>query len=167
VTAVHVEVVDVGAECFADPQPVHCQQADEGVVAWRAEPGLDQEGAEFVAVQTQGAGLRVDLRSAHVGGRVPLQPSLEVAVAVEAAQRRQSSRHSGAHQSFVFHRAGEDLQMGSAHVEQAEPVVRAPAGEQAQIGRVAHSGVAGVAGQEPGDRAPLAYLEWVLIGDER
>jgi hypothetical protein len=56
--------------------------------------------------------------------------------------------------------------MGPAHLEQAEPVVGAPVGEQAQIGRVAHPGVAGVAGQEPGDRGTFLYLERVFVADK-
>jgi hypothetical protein len=167
VTAVDVQVVDVGAERFADPEPVHRQQVDERVVAWRGEPGLDQQGAELVAVQAQGPGLGVDLRSADVGGWVPLEQAFEVAVAAKAAQRRQPPRHGGAHPSFLLHRAGEHLQMSTAHLEQAEPVVGAPTGEQAQVGRVAHPGVARVPGQEPGDCTPFSHLERVFVADKR
>jgi hypothetical protein len=72
---------------FANSEPVHGQQRDEGVIAWRAEAGLDEKGAELVAVQAQGPALGIDLGSADVGGRVPRQKSFEVTVAVEAAQR--------------------------------------------------------------------------------
>ena len=165
-TAVDVQVVDVGAERFADPQAVHGQQRDQGVIAGRPEAGLDEEGAEFVAVQAQRPGLGVDLRAADVGGRVPSQESFDVAVAVEAAQRRQTASHGRAHPTLLFHGPGEHLQMGAAHFEQAEPVVGAPAGEQAQVGRVADPGVAGVAGQEPGDRISFPNVERVFVTDK-
>jgi hypothetical protein len=61
--------------------------------------------------------------------------------------------------------AGEHLQTGAAHVEQAEPVVGAPGGEQAQVGRVADPGVAGVAGQEPGDRVSFSNVKRVFVAD--
>jgi hypothetical protein len=41
VAAAAVEVGDVGAECLADPQPVHRQQRDQLVVSSCAESGLD------------------------------------------------------------------------------------------------------------------------------
>jgi hypothetical protein len=45
------------------------------MVAGRAEASLDQEGAQLVAVQPEGARLVVDLRPADVGRRVaPDQP---------------------------------------------------------------------------------------------
>jgi hypothetical protein len=56
--------------------------------------------------------------------------------------------------------------MGATHVEQAEPVVGAPDGEQAQVGRVADPGVAGIAGQEPGDRILFANVERVFVTDK-
>lgn len=53
--SVHVHRLDVGAECLADPQPVEGQQRDQRVVAFGTEPGLDEQRAEFIAVQAQGA----------------------------------------------------------------------------------------------------------------
>ena len=55
VPAFAVEVLDVGAERCGDAQPVHRQQRDQRVIAWAGEPGLDQQSAEFVAVQPEGA----------------------------------------------------------------------------------------------------------------
>jgi hypothetical protein len=40
------------------------------VVASAAEAGLDEERAQFVAVQPEGGGLVVLLRSTYMGGRV-------------------------------------------------------------------------------------------------
>jgi hypothetical protein len=69
--------------------------------------------------------------------------------------------------TVVLHGASEYLQMSAAGVEQADPVVGAPAREQAQVGRAAHQGVAGVAGQEPGDRISLSNAERVFVTDGR
>ena len=45
----------VGAERFADPQSVEREERDQRVVTGWAEPGLDEETAEFVAIETEGA----------------------------------------------------------------------------------------------------------------
>jgi hypothetical protein len=52
---IHVQVADVGAERFGDAQPIQRQQDDQGVIACGAEPGLHQQGAEFVVVQPESA----------------------------------------------------------------------------------------------------------------
>jgi hypothetical protein len=60
------EAFDVGAERFGDPQPVQGQQRDQGVFAATGQHGGDQEGADLVAVQTNGPGLLVEFRSADM-----------------------------------------------------------------------------------------------------
>jgi hypothetical protein len=83
---------DVGAERFADLQPVHLQRDDQRLIAaCTNRPGLYQQAAELVAIQAEGAGLVVDLRVAHVCCRVLLHDPFDMAVAVEAAQRRQAA----------------------------------------------------------------------------
>jgi hypothetical protein len=106
-TAVDVQVVDVGAEGFADPQHVHGQQRSQGVVARasRARPG--RAGRRTRCGPSRGARLRVDFRSTHVRRQVPLQKSLEVTVAVEAAQDRLPSRHRRSHPTLWLHRPGD------------------------------------------------------------
>jgi hypothetical protein len=69
VAALEAEVLDVGAGGFGDPQPVQGQQGDQGMLACSPEPGGDQQGAEFVAVQGDGMGLIVHPRTAHVRSR--------------------------------------------------------------------------------------------------
>lgn len=54
----------------------------------------------------------------------------------------------------------------SAHLQQREPTVAAPVCEDAQVGGVAGAGVAGVAGQEPGDRHSLGELDRILVGHQ-
>jgi hypothetical protein len=56
--------------------------------------------------------------------------------------------------------------MGTLDVEQPHTLVRAPFGEQAQIGGVADPGGAGVASQEPGHRHPLGDLVGLAVADE-
>ena len=54
-TTFGVEVLDVGVQRFGDAQPVHRQQRHQRVIAGRAKAGLDEQGAELVAVQPEGA----------------------------------------------------------------------------------------------------------------
>ena len=49
------QVIDVSVQRFGDPQPVQREQRHQRTVAQIAEAGLDEEGAEFVAVQPEGA----------------------------------------------------------------------------------------------------------------
>ena len=58
--------------CVTTVQAVEGQQRGQGMVACRAQAGLDQERAQLVAVEAEGAGLVVDLRTADVGGWVAL-----------------------------------------------------------------------------------------------
>jgi hypothetical protein len=48
-----------------------------------------------------------------------------------------------------FHVAGEQLDVGTAGLEQVELVLLAPAGELAQVQRVSLTGQAGIASQKP------------------
>ena len=52
--ALQAQVLDVGAGCLGDPQPVKREQRDQRMLGLWAEPGGDQERAEFVAVQRDG-----------------------------------------------------------------------------------------------------------------
>jgi hypothetical protein len=49
-----VEVLDAGAGCLEDPQVVQREQGDQAMPGRRSEAG-DQQRAEFVAVQGDGA----------------------------------------------------------------------------------------------------------------
>ena len=59
------------------------------MVASAAESGLDEEGAEFVAIQAEGGGLVVLLRATDMGRWVAFDEAFLEAVFVEAADRRQ------------------------------------------------------------------------------
>lgn len=118
-----------------------------------ADAGLDQEGAQLVAVEAQGAGLVVDLRAAKVHCRVAGDDLFLLAVPVEAGQGGQPPGHGGGHQPLFLHPPAEQFQVGPADVEQAQVRLPAPSREQAQVGGVAGPGVPPVGGQEPGHRA--------------
>jgi len=56
-------------------------------------------------------------------------------------------------------------EMGTADLDQPEPVFGAPRREQTQVGRVADPGVAGLPGQEPGDRISFSNVERFFVTD--
>ena len=66
VTAIHAYRLDVRAERFADPQPVEGEERDQRVITRGTKAGLDEEAAELVAVQPEGAGLDIDLGASDV-----------------------------------------------------------------------------------------------------
>jgi len=74
-SALILEILDLGAECLGDPQPVQRQPAHQRMVPPTAQTGLDQEGAELVSIKPEGMGLVADLRAAHVRGRVAIDHS--------------------------------------------------------------------------------------------
>jgi len=49
------QIIDVSVQGFGDPQPVQGEQSDQRAVTEITEPGLHEQGAEFVAVQAEGA----------------------------------------------------------------------------------------------------------------
>ncbi len=67
--AFHPEMLNVGVQRFGDPQPVQGEQTCQGVVAATGEAGLDQEHAEFVAIQPGGVRLVVQPGAAHMHRR--------------------------------------------------------------------------------------------------
>jgi hypothetical protein len=136
------------------------------MIARRSESGLDQEGAELVAVQTQRPGLIVDLGPANVEGRVPLDELFLFAVAVEAGQGGQTPGDGGAHPAGLFHPAAEQLEMGSTDREQRQAALVAPGGEDPQIGGVAGPGGPAVAGEEPGNGRQLGPADRIVDDED-
>jgi hypothetical protein len=151
---------------FADPQSVEREQRGQGVVPSRAKAGLDVEGAELVAIQSQGPRLVVDLGAAHVERRVAVDELFLFAVSDERRQGRQPPAHRGPHPSVLFHPTGEQLQVRSTHGEQGERPLPTPRGEQPKIGGVAAAGAPDVTGQEPGDRDSFGSGRRILNDDE-
>jgi hypothetical protein len=49
------QIIDVSVQGFGDPQPVQREQRHQRTLAEITEAGLDEQGAEFVAIQPEGA----------------------------------------------------------------------------------------------------------------
>jgi hypothetical protein len=133
VPAVLAQVLDVGAGGFGDPQPVQREQGDQRVLERRAEPGGDQQGAEFVAVQGDGMRLVVDPRPANVGGWGVLEKFFFDGVPVEPGDGAQPPGDGGAGAASGFEIAGKGLDVGAADGEQVQGTDAAPGGELAQV----------------------------------
>jgi hypothetical protein len=142
--------LNAGASGFGDTQPVERQQRDQRVLVWRAQPGGDQQRAEFVAVQPGGVRLIVQTRSAHVSGRRMIQHVFLDRVPVEPSDGAQPPGDSGPRAASGLQIAGETLDVGAAGLEQAQVVLVAPARVLTQVQCVRFAGQAAVAGQEPG-----------------
>jgi len=85
VAALEAQVLDVGAGGFGDPQPVQGEQRDQRIIAWRAEPGGDEQRAELIAIQRDGVRLVIDSGPSHVGGGRAVQEPFFDGVLVEPA----------------------------------------------------------------------------------
>jgi hypothetical protein len=110
------------------------------MLAWSAETGLHEKPTEFVAIQTEGSGFVVDLRSADVRGRVAVKESFVVAVLEQPRHRRQSASDGGLHPTSGLHLPAKDLDVSAFHLEKLEPVRHAPRSEQTKVGAVADEG---------------------------
>jgi hypothetical protein len=82
--ALESEVLDVGPDGFGDSQPVEGQHADQCVISGAGQPGGDQQGTDFVAVQAGGVGLVVQAGSAHMSRRRHRDQAFLFGVPVEA-----------------------------------------------------------------------------------
>jgi hypothetical protein len=60
--------VDVGAECFGDPQSVDREQGNQRVLVRCTEAGGHQQRADLVTVQADGVGFVVQSESSNVHG---------------------------------------------------------------------------------------------------
>jgi hypothetical protein len=101
VPAFQAQVLDVRSGGLRDAQPVEREQGDQRVLGGRAEPGGDQERAEFVAVQGGGVRLVVQPGAADVrGGRVVEELFLDGRAKVSMSARRteKSGRDRARHQ---------------------------------------------------------------------
>jgi hypothetical protein len=69
VAALGSQVFDIGAGGLGHPQPVQGEQGDQGVLGRGAEPGCDEQRADFVAIEAGGVGFVVDPRPSDMHGR--------------------------------------------------------------------------------------------------
>ncbi len=140
VTAFVAEGFDVGAGGLGHPQPVQREQGDQRVLGGGAEPGSDEQGSDFVAVQADGVGFIVGPRPADVGCRGMVEQVFLDRVPVQAGDGGQPAGDGGAGPSGSFEVAGEQLDVSTARREQAQLPLAAPGGELAQIQRVSLPG---------------------------
>jgi len=133
----------------------------------RPEPGGDQQGTEFAAVQGDGMGLVVHSWPAHVRGRRGAEEFFLDRVPVEPGDGGQPPGDRGAGTALRFEVPGRALDVGAADGEQGQGPGAAPAGELAQVQRVGLAGQAAVAGQEPGEGDSLSVGEDGLDRGER
>jgi hypothetical protein len=76
VAAFQIEVLDVGAGGFGDPQPVRREQRDQRMLCRRPEPGGYQWRVELVAVERGGVRFIVHPRTTDVRGGSVLEEFL-------------------------------------------------------------------------------------------
>ena len=130
----------------------------------RTEPGGDQDGAEFVAVQGDGMGLVVHPRPPDVGGRGVLEEFFFDGVLVEPRDGAQPPDDGGPSPAACFQVAGEAFDAGAVDREQRQGADAAPGGELPQVQGTRFAGQAAVASQEPGEREPFGIGECWLEG---
>jgi hypothetical protein len=140
--------LDVGAGGFRHAQPVERQQRDQRMLTGRAQPGGDQQRAQFVAVQPGGVRLIVQAGPPYVSGRGMVQQVLLHRVPVEPGDGAQPAGDGGPCAAPGLQVAGEALDVRAAGLEEAQVVLVAPAGVLAQVQLVGFAGQAAVAGQE-------------------
>jgi hypothetical protein len=116
VAAFEAEVPDVGAGGFGDPQPVQREQRDQRMLARRAEPGGDQQGAELVAVQRDRMRLVVDPRPPDMGSGRVIQEFFFDRVLIQPGQPLVFGRAAG---KFFFVRRANPLTTGTVPNENA------------------------------------------------
>ncbi len=87
------------------------------MLARRAKPGSDQQGAELVAVQGDGVRLVIDSRTADVGGRGMLQEFFFDGVLVEPGDGAQPARDGSPGPAPGLQLPGERLDVGPADGE--------------------------------------------------
>jgi len=151
--------------CFMSRQPRSTSRSCL-LLGGGAEPGGDQERAEFVTVQGGGVRLVIQPRPSDVRGGGMLQEFFLDGVLAEPADAAQPPGGGGAGTAAGFQFAGEGLDVGAADGEQLKRAGAAPASELPQVERAGLAGQAAVPGQEPGEREPLGISEHRLDRDE-
>lgn len=150
----HCHVFDVGSESFRDTQPVEGEQTGEGVVAAAGETGLDQDHSKFVAIETDRVRFVGHFRPSHMHRRRIGNQCLFDAVPIETGNGGQSPGDSRSGFPVLLEPTGEQFDMGSAHFEQVEVMVGAPADPLTQIQCIGVESLAGISSQKAGDRHP-------------
>ena len=105
-----------------------------------AETGGDQQRAELVTVQAGGVRLIVQARTADMSGRGVIEEVFFDGIPVEPGHSAQAAGDGGPGAAAAFQVASEALDVGAARLEQAHPVLLAPARILAQVQRVCLAG---------------------------
>jgi len=167
VTPLQAKSVDIGAEGLGDAQAVQSEQARQGVIPSRSETGGNQEGTQLVAVQAHGVGLVVQAGPADVHSRGVLDEPFLLGVAVEAHDGGQAPPDRGPCTAKFFELSGEQLDLGSVQVKEADAAPPAPCEELAQVEGVGLAGPARVAGQEAGEGHDFGARLPRVVDDDR
>jgi hypothetical protein len=133
VPAPGAERLDVRAGRLGHPQPVQREQGHQGLLGRRAEPGGDQQPAEFVAVQPGGVRVVIQPGPADMGGRGVIQQLFLDGVLVEPGDRAQPARDRGPGTAPGLQIPGEALDVRPAGNGQPDTVLVAPVSELAQV----------------------------------
>ena len=124
----------------------------------------DQQRAELVTVQPSGMRLIVQPRPPDMSRKRVIEELPLGGVPVKPGDSAQTAGDGGPGAAAGFQAPGEALDIRSAHMEQANVMLLAPANELAQVQRVRLAGQAGVTGQEPSQGEPLGPGEHGLDG---
>lgn len=97
------------------------------------QAGLDQEGAELVAVQAEDGRLVTEPGTPHIGRRVVDEELFFDAVPVEPCDCGQASGDCRSCSVVVFEPAGEQFDVGPPHIEQTNALLVTPTDVFAEI----------------------------------
>jgi hypothetical protein len=132
----------------------------------RAEPGGDQQGAEFVAVQPGRMRLIIQPRPPDVRGWGAAEEFFFDGVAVKPGDGAQAAGDGGPGAAAGLHLPGGAFDISAAGREQGQLVLLAPGGELPQVQFAGLAGQAAVASREPGQSQPLSRAEHRYQGNQ-
>ena len=132
VAAFEAEILDVGGARFAHSQSVQAEQHRERGVLTFVLLGSEPQDAELGAVQAAGV-RRMELRSAHVLGRVRGDATVDVGEAVEPAHCRQAPVDRPRRQCPLLHPAAIQLDVWTRCRQYDELGIRRPLKEPAEV----------------------------------
>lgn len=123
------------------------------MVASAAQSGLDQEGAELVAVEPERVRLAINLGATDVRRGIAVDDGFLGAVPVEAADRRQAPTDRRAGEPVLLGPAGVQLDVGTLNAEDVDAVAVEPGRPLTQVEPVGVERRTRVPGQVTGDRS--------------
>jgi len=143
------EVVDVSVERLGDAEAIERQQTRQGVITGPGQASLDEERAEFVAIQSTHRRFASQSGSPHIRCRIVGEEFFFYAVPVEPRDGRQPTTNRGTRRAAMLEPAGKQLDVRPSHIKQTKLLVGAPRGELTEILPIRQPGIPRVARQEP------------------